>query len=80
MYETLRNTLLKIILISIYQLGDVGISSCLIGSLSLANGQCPPPATSQRVNILQSETMAGVNSRLAIVTGKESLLNVLCCH
>ena len=28
---------------SIYELGDVGISSNLIGSLSLANGQCPPP-------------------------------------
>ena len=29
--------------ISIYKLGDVGISCYLIGSLSLANGQCPPP-------------------------------------
>ena len=26
-----------------YKLGDVGISRGLIGSLSLANGQCPPP-------------------------------------
>ena len=30
-------------LISIYKLGDVGISSNLIGSLSLTNGHCPPP-------------------------------------
>ena len=29
--------------ISIYKLGDVGISSNLIGSLSLTNGHCPPP-------------------------------------
>ena len=30
-------------LISIYKLGDVGISSNLIGSLSLTTGHCPPP-------------------------------------
>ena len=29
--------------ISIYKLGDVGISSNLIGLLSLTNGHCPPP-------------------------------------
>ena len=29
--------------ISIYKFGDVDISSNLIGSLSLANEQCPPP-------------------------------------
>ena len=29
--------------ISIYKLGDVGISSNLIGTLSLTNGHCPPP-------------------------------------
>ena len=32
-----------ITIISIYKLGDVGISSNLIGSLSLTNGHCPPP-------------------------------------
>ena len=32
-----------IITISIYKLGDVGISNNLIGSLSLTNGHCPPP-------------------------------------
>ena len=32
-----------IIVISIYKLGDAGISSNLIGSLSLTNGHCPPP-------------------------------------
>ena len=31
-----------IIFISIYKLGDVGISSNLIGSLSLTNRHCPP--------------------------------------
>ena len=35
---------------SIYKLGDVGISSYLIGSVSLTNGHCPPTG------------MAGVNS------------------
>ena len=35
--------LIKIHQISIYKLGDVGISSNLIGSLSLTNGHCPPP-------------------------------------
>ena len=34
---------LWLIHISIYKLGHVGISSNLIGSLSLTNGQCPPP-------------------------------------
>ena len=33
----------QITLISIYKLGDVGISSNLIGSLYLTNGHCPPP-------------------------------------
>ena len=28
---------------TVYKLGDVGISSNLIGSLSLTNGHCPPP-------------------------------------
>ena len=34
--------------ISIYKLGDVGITSNLIGSLSLTNGHCLPPGP--RVN------------------------------
>ena len=33
----------RVFQISIYKLGDVGISSNLIDSLSLTNGQCPPP-------------------------------------
>ena len=33
----------QITLICIYKLGDVGISSNLIGSLHLTNGHCPPP-------------------------------------
>ena len=41
--------------ISIYKLGDVGISSNLIGSLSLTNGHCPE---------VDNETTAGVNSVL----------------
>ena len=42
-YHAQRKTkLMQLITISIYKLGDVGISSNLIGSLSLANGQCPP--------------------------------------
>ena len=32
-------------IISIYKLSDVGISSNLIGSLSLTNGYCPPPGS-----------------------------------
>ena len=32
-------------IISIYKLSDVGISSNLIGSLSLTNGFCPPPGS-----------------------------------
>ena len=42
-------------ILNIYKLNDVGILSNLIGSLSLANGQCPP-------HNLQRKTMAGVNS------------------
>ena len=32
-------------IISIYKLSDVGVSSNLIGSLSLTNGYCPPPGS-----------------------------------
>ena len=45
-----------IIGISIYKLGDVGILSNLIGSLSLSNGHCPPPGSSWEVD---NGTMAG---------------------
>ena len=41
--------------ISIYKLGDVGISSNMIGSLSLTNGQCRTPRE------VDNETMTGVN-------------------
>ena len=37
------NTPAQITCISIYKLDNVDISSNLIGSLSLTNGQCPPP-------------------------------------
>ena len=36
-------SLYMLMIVSIYKLGDVGISSNLIGSLSLTNGHCPPP-------------------------------------
>ena len=49
--------------ISIYKLGDVGISSNLIGSLSLTNGHCPPPG-----RWIMKQWPAGVNSRFAEVT------------
>ena len=43
-YEVSKTLLLlEVTVISIYKLGDVGISSNLIGSLSLTNGHCPPP-------------------------------------
>ena len=41
--------------ISIYKLGDVGISSNMIGSLSLTNGHC------RAYREVDNETMAGVN-------------------
>ena len=41
--------------ISIYKLGDVGISSNMIGLLSLTNGQCRTPRE------VDNEIMAGVN-------------------
>ena len=48
--------------ISIYKLGDVGISSNLIGSLSLTNGHRPPPGSR-----IMKQWPAGVNSRFAEV-------------
>ena len=56
-----------IIIISIYKLGDVGISSNLIGSLSLTNGHCPPPG-----RWIMKQWPAGVNSFFAEVIENES--------
>ena len=50
-------------LISIHKLGEVGISSNLIGSLSLTSGQ----------REVDNETMASVNSRFAEVTKNDIL-------
>ena len=57
-----------IIIISIYKLGDVGISSNLIGLLSLTNGHCPPPG-----RWIMKQWPAGVNSRFAEVTENDIL-------
>ena len=54
--------------ISIYKLGDVGITSNLIGSLSLTNGHCPPPG-----RWIMKQWPAGVNSRFAEVTENDIL-------
>ena len=61
-------TFLCILKISLYKLGDVGISSNLIGSLSLANRQCPPPG-----RWIMKQWPDGVNSRFAEVTEKDIL-------
>ena len=53
--------------IIIYKLGDVSISSSLIGSLSLTNGQCTPPGE------VDNETMVSVNSRFAEVIENDIL-------
>ena len=53
----------KLIKISMYKLGDVGVSSNLIGSLSLTNGHCPPPR-----RWIMKQWPAAVNSRFAEVT------------
>ena len=55
-------------MISIYKLGDVGITSNLIGSLSLTNGQCPPPG-----RWIIKQWPASVNSRFAQVTENDIL-------
>ena len=55
-------------IISIYKLGDVGISSHLIGSLSLTNGHCPPPG-----RWIMKQWPADVNSRFAEVTENDIL-------
>ena len=55
-------------LISVYKLGDVGISSNLIGLLSMTNGHCPPPG-----RWIMKQWPAGVNSRFAEVTENDIL-------
>ena len=50
-------------IISVYKLGDEGISSNLIGSLSLTNGHCPPPR-----RWIMKQWPAGVNFRFDEVT------------
>ena len=57
-------------MISIYKLGDVGITSNLIGSLSLTNGQCPPPG-----RWIMKQWPASVNSRFAQVTENDIFPN-----
>ena len=54
--------------INIYKLGDVGITSNLIGSLSLINGQCPPPG-----RWIMKQWPAGANARFAEVTENDIL-------
>ena len=54
--------------ISVYKLGDVGITSNLIGSLSLTNGQRLSPG-----RWIMKQWPAGVNSRFAEVTENDIL-------
>ena len=61
--------------ISIYKLGDVGISSDLISSLSLTNGHCPPPG-----RWIRKQWPAGVNSCFAKVTENDILRNIVACY
>ena len=58
----------RIMYFTIYKLGDVGISSNLIGSLSLTNGHCPPPG-----RWIMKQWPAGVNSGFTEVTEKDIL-------
>ena len=55
-------------LISIYKLGDVGISSNLIGSISLTNRHCLPSG-----RWIMKQWPAGVNSCFAEVTENDIL-------
>ena len=55
-------------LISIYKVGDISISSNLIGSLSLTNGHCPPPG-----RWIMKHGPAGANSCFADVTENDIL-------
>ena len=67
-YQALIDSLHQIIFISIYKLSDVGITSNLIGSLSLTNGHCPPPG-----RWIMKQWPTGVNSRFAEVTENDIL-------
>ena len=62
--------MLRISSISLYKLGDVGISSNLIGSLSVTNGHCPPPG-----RWIMKQWPACANSRFAEGTEKRHLAN-----
>ena len=67
-FEEIVIFIIIIIIISIYKLGDVVISSNLIGSLSLTNGHCPPPG-----RWIMKQWPTGVNSRFAEVTENDIL-------
>ena len=58
----------RIMYFTIYKLGDVGISSNLIGSLSLTNGQCAPPG-----RWIMKQWPVDVNSGFTEVTEKDIL-------
>ena len=49
--------------ISIYKHDDVDITNNLIGSLSLTNGQCPPPGS-----WIMKQWLPGINSHFVEVT------------
>ena len=68
---------------------DVGISSNLIGSLSLANGHCPPPG--RGITGGEKQGLQGANSHFVVVTEDESFQNTfincvvcqrarICCY
>ena len=59
---------MTIFYISIHKLSDVGITSNLIGSLSLTNGHCPPPWRS-----IMKQWPTGANSRFVEVTENDIL-------
>ena len=56
--------------ISIYKRDDVDITNNLIGSLSLTNGQCPPPG-----RWIMKQWLLGINSHFAKVT-KNNILQM----
>ena len=61
-----------ILVISIYKFGDIGISSNLIGSLSLTNGHCPPPG-----RWIMKQWPASVSSHFAEVTENDFRMQVI---
>ena len=72
-YCSVLQTSLVLITISIYKLG--GISSNLIGSFSIANGQY---SISREVAILRSKKYGGVNARFAEVGLRRKLCKYEC--